>query len=439
MSQNGTKYMDTSAAGGTGGFSVLNTYFFPNLHRIHYAWVICIACTLMIYCNSGITDGMLSVYEPYIIESFGISNTQMSLMLTVKAITSLLAVVFSGIFYKKLSLRLGSLISIILCGSSFVIFAFAKSFLLFLTASVILGIGNGIGTNIPVSTLYGLWFAKKRKLAMSISTFAGSIGLIGLPQLITHIIEGRSMQAAFLLNAGIVFAVMLIVISIMRNSPEEMDLRPYGYTPDATHNDNNEQSDNSCSDKELTSRDWLLLAPAGVAIGIICCTSYSFFTLFLKNECISAHTIAALLTLTGLSVGSGKLSYGYISDKFGSYICNRIYFVSLISGIGLLTFGVRSVYALFPATILMGFGSPLGSIGFVSWAWDLGGHGSAEAIRKMQIALYIGMMTFNFIPGIVADLNNGSYRSMYIFYTLLGIPTFIAIQHLYRSKGLAKK
>ena len=87
----------------------------------------------------------------------------------------------------------------------------------------------------------------------------------------------------------------------------------------------------------------------------------------------------------------------------------------------------------------MGFGSPLGSIGFVSWAWDLGGHGSAEAIRKMQIALYIGMMTFNFIPGIVADLNNGSYRSMYIFYTLLGIPTFIAIQYLYRSKGLAKK
>ena len=417
-----------------------HSYLRSHNKKIHYAWVICIACTLMMYCNSGITDGMFSVYAPFILEKYSISNTQISLLMTVKSASSLRAVIFSGIYYKRYSLRIGCLAATILCGSSFVVFGFADRMPIFLLASVMLGIGNGLGTNIPITMLYGLWFNEKRKLAMSITTFAASVGLIGLPQIITHIIEGTSMRTAFLLNAALVFAVMLIVFAIMRNRPEDMGLKPYGVRtgqPKAI-NDSESKYAEEADDRELSRHDWLFLAPACVAIGIICCTSYSFFTLFLKNEGVSSALIAGLLTVTGISVGTGKLSYGWLADRFSSYICNRIYFGAFISGITLLTIFAHNEYILFIATVLMGFGSPLGSVGFVSWAWDLGGHMSAEAIRKMQIALYIGMMAFNFIPGVVADLCGGSYRGMYMMYAVLGIPTFLAIQYLYRRKGLNK-
>ena len=97
--------------GSVSAAAAVQSHPYLRIHRkkMHYAWVICIACTLMMYCNSGITEGMFSVYAPFILEKYSISNTQLSLLMTVKSVSSLLAVIFSGIYYKRYSLRIGGL------------------------------------------------------------------------------------------------------------------------------------------------------------------------------------------------------------------------------------------------------------------------------------------------------------------------------------------
>ena len=443
-----------AAAGRTSGKTIFG---------IHYAWIVCIACALAIFGNSGITDSMFSVYQPFIMDKYGVTNTQMSLILTVKSITALVSAVVSVKYYRFFSIRTGMLLASLLCFASFFLFGFADAFWEFFMCGVLLGFGNGLGTNIPVCMALANWFEKRRKVAMSITVLAGSVSLMGIPSVFTGIIENVSLRAGFNVNAACVLAVTILSFLLMRNAPSDMGCEPYGVgETDAAGNAAADTAGNAGSgtaggaagkgsgqaagDAEgslaasasergsLEHGDWIIFSAIYIAVGIICMTSYSYFSLFLSHEGVSSHTIAVLLTVTGVSVAIGKFAYGWLSEKFSSYVCNRLYFTALFLGIGAMALFPQNTAILFISVAVMGFGSPIGSVGAVSWVWDLTSHEQNDrAVQLMQICLYIGMVGFNFLPGVIADLIGGSYKPVYIGYALLSLPTFFAIQYLYRK------
>ncbi len=416
---------------------------------IHYAWIVCTACALAIFGNSGITDSMFSVYQPFIMDKYGVTNTQMSLILTVKSITALVSAVVSVKYYRFFSIRTGMLLASLLCFASFFLFGFADAFGEFFMCGVLLGFGNGLGTNIPVCMALANWFEKRRKVAMSITVLAGSVSLMGIPSVFTGIIENVSLRAGFNVNAACVLAVTILSFLLMRNAPSDMGCEPYGAgeaeaedkaaeAAKAAGNGSGQTSGNTAAAVSergsLEHGDWIIFSAIYIAVGIICMTSYSYFSLFLSHEGVSSHTIAVLLTVTGVSVAIGKFAYGWLSEKFSSYVCNRLYFTALFLGIGAMALFPQNTAILFISVAVMGFGSPIGSVGAVSWVWDLTSHEQNDrAVQLMQICLYIGMVGFNFLPGVIADLIGGSYKPVYIGYSLLSLPTFFAIQYLYRK------
>ena len=426
---------------------------------IHYAWIVCTACALAIFGNSGITDSMFSVYQPFIMDKYGVTNTQMSLILTVKSITALVSAVVSVKYYRFFSIRTGMLLASLLCFASFFLFGFADDFGEFFMCGVLLGFGNGLGTNIPVCMALANWFEKRRKVAMSITVLAGSVSLMGIPSVFTGIIENVSLRAGFNVNAACVLAVTILSFLLMRNAPSDMGCEPYGAGEEeaedktkaakAAGNSGSSASAKAAADDtgnagadaavisergSLEHGDWIIFSAIYIAVGIICMTSYSYFSLFLSHEGVSSHTIAVLLTVTGVSVAIGKFAYGWLSEKFSSYACNRLYFTALFLGIGAMALFPQNNAILFISVAVMGFGSPIGSVGAVSWVWDLTSHEQNDrAVQLMQVCLYIGMVGFNFLPGVIADLIGGSYKPVYIGYALLSLPTFFAIQYLYRK------
>ena len=443
---------------------------------IHYAWIVCTACALAIFGNSGITDSMFSVYQPFIMDKYGVTNTQMSLILTVKSITALVSAVVSVKYYRFFSIRTGMLLASLLCFASFFLFGFADAFGEFFMCGVLLGFGNGLGTNIPVCMALANWFEKRRKVAMSITVLAGSVSLMGIPSVFTGIIENVSLRAGFNVNAACVLAVTILSFLLMRNAPSDMGCEPYGAgeaeaegkakAAEAAGNSGSSASAKAAADDtgnagaaatgnagrqtaegaagssaaavsergSLEHGDWIIFSAIYIAVGIICMTSYSYFSLFLSHEGVSSHTIAVLLTVTGVSVAIGKFAYGWLSEKFSSYVCNRLYFAALFLGIGAMALFPQNTAILFISVAVMGFGSPIGSVGAVSWVWDLTSHEQNDrAVQLMQICLYIGMVGFNFLPGVIADLIGGSYKPVYIGYALLSLPTFFVIQYLYRK------
>ncbi len=48
------------------------------MKKMHYGWVICITCTLLLFVTMGTVSNGFSVYLPYIMEEKGLTNAQTS-------------------------------------------------------------------------------------------------------------------------------------------------------------------------------------------------------------------------------------------------------------------------------------------------------------------------------------------------------------------------
>ena len=90
------------------------------------AWSICAACALMFFCTSGLVTNAFTIYLPYILSVNNFTNTQVGFINTIRCLTALFALVFIDKFYKKLDVKLGSFISILLVAAGFGFYGLAK-------------------------------------------------------------------------------------------------------------------------------------------------------------------------------------------------------------------------------------------------------------------------------------------------------------------------
>lgn len=73
--------------------------------RVHYAWVICGACTLMLFVAMGLNSNVFTVYQPYILSRYAFSNTQCSLLITVRCLFSIVGIMTVERICRRFTLR----------------------------------------------------------------------------------------------------------------------------------------------------------------------------------------------------------------------------------------------------------------------------------------------------------------------------------------------
>ena len=59
------------------------------MKRLHSAWGVCLGCTLMLLVCGGLCVNAFSVAQPYILAQNGFTNTQTSMITTVRAVAYL--------------------------------------------------------------------------------------------------------------------------------------------------------------------------------------------------------------------------------------------------------------------------------------------------------------------------------------------------------------
>lgn len=96
------------------------------MKRLHRAWAVCLGCTMMMLVCSGLGVNAFSVSQPYILAQNGFTNTQTSMIVTVRSVMYLLSMFALRFYYKKLGYRLGMALSVLLSAASFALFAVAK-------------------------------------------------------------------------------------------------------------------------------------------------------------------------------------------------------------------------------------------------------------------------------------------------------------------------
>ncbi|MBR5429382.1 MAG: MFS transporter [Firmicutes bacterium] len=402
-----------------------------------YPWLICVSCTLMIFCTVGLCGNTMPIHFPFMISERGFSNTEMSAVTTIRCGLAFVCMGLLPRIMKLVRLRLLPLLSCLVIAASMWLLGEARSlFTLYLAASG-LGVAYGLGSMVGASVLVRNWFSAREGFALSLCACGSGLANLVASPLITYAIENFGLAAALRLEAAAVVVLGLIMTAVIRDEPAQLGLRPYSSQRQAAMAADAAAAVDGRGPVRMSPRHGRLLFLAALFTGPTNITSCSFFTLQYTNCGYSPMVIAAALSMFGLLLTLAKLIYGWCNDRFGVYISNWLFL-----GVSILGNMVVALSPLFPVGVsvfvglgLCALGYPPMMIGLSLWARDLfppeSYTGKVALYQQLSMA---GGMAVTLLGGLLADLT-GSYTPAYLICVALLIFSLASVQFLYRYYG----
>ncbi len=194
--------------------------------KIHYGWIIVGAALILI-----ILDGLLlysfGVFMPYLNDIFNLSRATGSSLFSVRCFVLAFSLVIAGKLIDIYDPRLVIIGGGILAALGMFLSAFVNElWQLYLTYSVMVGLGDGV-FYITSVTIISRWFEKKRSLAIGIATTGVPLSGLIFNAVVAWLITNLGVDRAFMILGGII-ALSTSVSLVMRASPQELGMRPYG-------------------------------------------------------------------------------------------------------------------------------------------------------------------------------------------------------------------
>jgi MFS family permease len=199
--------------------------------RVHYGWVVAAVTFVTLLGASGFrsTPGVLIVPLE---DAFGWNRAVISLAVSVNLVLFGLSGPFAAAAMGRFGIRRVVSVALVLVasGSALTVFMTAP-WQLVLLWGVVVGTGTGAMAAVLAATVATRWFVARRGLVTGALTAASATGqLIFLP-LLAHLAVGYGWQWAAVAVAAGALLVLPLVVLFLRNSPADLDLRPYGADP----------------------------------------------------------------------------------------------------------------------------------------------------------------------------------------------------------------
>lgn len=407
-----------------------------------YRFTICALSTVMVFVCVGLVSNAFSICLPFIIKVHGFSNTQISLLATMKSVTSLLAMFAADRYYGRLGLKKGIALAMLSASLSFFIYGISSTPLLYCAASALSGISYAMGGMIPASLLIRQWFPLKPAAALGIAASGSGIGSVLGPVTLLFLIENFGLSSAFLAQALAVAAVTLPIVALIReNTPEHTGIETAS-VEDFPETEVSSGSSRDCIHggtllhNRLSRREQLRILCGSFLIGVLGLTGFNYLSLLYTSTGHSAATVSFFLSLMGILLIAGKCSFGWIADRAGSFRTAALFCLFLCIGQLLCCFAPQSGRLLFGITFLfLGMGLALASVGLSIMASDFCQVGNyATVLKNYQLSYALGGLVSSAVPGMLAD-RTGSYLPSYILFFILSIALFLFIIPVYRRHG----
>lgn len=408
------------------------------MKKMHYGWVICITCTLLLFVTMGTVSNGFSVYLPYIMEEKGLTNAQTSSLVTLRCAVSFLSMLVIGFYYQKVSIRVGTTIAAAAAGVSFLLYSAAEAYPLFCVGAAISGVSYGLGSMIPVSILINRWFYQHRALALSICASGSGIATIVLPPVTTALVENLSMATTFRIEAVAIFLLAAVIFLALRNQPADKGLLPCGQTQ--AQEAAAQASVNLGPQRVMTRQMWLLLGCASLFMGALANPGFSHLSVLFTSEGFSSATVALIISGTGVMITLGKLVFGETTDHIGGGRSTLLFGGILVVGHVLCCLAFTQSLVLAVLTVLfLGLGYPIATMGPSVWSNDLAAPEQyPTVVRRLQVIYAGGALAFSSLPGILAD-HLGGYLPAYLLFTTINVLSLVCIALSYRAGKTARQ
>lgn len=386
------------------------------MKRPHYAWIICLSGTLMLFTTIGLGVNLFSVFQPYVLEHGKLTNTQGSLLITARSFFVLIGMMTANTLVEKLGLRrTGTLTLALLAFASFLL-GIAHNFPLYCAASGLIGLVYSWGGVIPASLLVKRWFHGRQGLALGIVLAGTGMATILAPVPLTNLVQNVSLKAGFWAEGLFSLVIAALFWLLTRDTPEEMGLEPYGSDAGL----NKPILIHPAPKQKMTPLSWKFVLLTAFLVGAATSLGISNFGVLYSSEGYHPEVVAQLVSCMGLCMTIGKIAYGQIVDSMGTRQSNYLVYAILLAGFALVCLAFTgSVPLAFLAMILAGLGLPLSVVSPPLWARDLCSEDSyAAGLKHIQTSYALGIFVLGSVPGILADIT-GSYVPAYFLFLLM--------------------
>jgi MFS family permease len=316
--------------------------------KIFYGWWIVLATNIICMIGYGTWLYSFGVFFKPMADEFGWTRAMTAGAYSLRSIEGGIASPIVGWAVDKYGSRGVIVVGAIVSGLSFVLMPLIDSLLgFYLIYGIALSTGMSAMLYLPAWTVVAKWFKRRLSLAMALLAVGAGLGGFICAPASAFLIAHFGWRSAFVVLGVVIWIVAIPLAFLVRNSPEEMGLRPDGDAPI----DEAPQEIGHTSHSEPGDPD--LLAPVEYTLGQALRSSsfwmlaLAFFFFGMAHSTVTVHTVPALtdagipVQKAAFSIGLltlvsiiGRLSFGFLGD----YITKRYLFMVAyaLTGAGLL-------------------------------------------------------------------------------------------------------
>jgi MFS family permease len=378
--------------------------------RVHYAWVILVVATLVVFGSLGLARFGYTMLLPPMQTGLGLNVAKAGQLATANLIGYLAMSLAGGALAARYGPRAVIAVGLLLVSGGMLLTGLAGTFGAALAWRAVTGLGSG-ASNVPVMGLLAGWFGRRRRgLATGIGVTGSSFALILCGPLVPWVLASQGSQGwrvCWFLFAGTTLALAVLALAALRNKPSDLGLRPLGAEPDEAAGGPGSGGLNwgSVYRSPVIWHVGLIY----VAFGFSYIIYLTFFTRYLIGEGGYTHASAGrLFMLMGwLSLLCGLL-WGWVSDLIGRKATLVIVYLIHAASFGL--FALWRAPAGFTLSAIL-FGISAWSIPAIMAALCgdlLGPRLSPAGLGFVTLFFGIGQAAAPSVAGAMADAHQGS-------------------------------
>ncbi|UCH35677.1 MAG: YbfB/YjiJ family MFS transporter [Armatimonadota bacterium] len=208
----------------------------PRRH-LHYAWIVLAAGTLIVFGALGLARFGYTMVLPAMQAGLRLDNAQAGGLATANLVGYLALALIGGALAARYGPRIVITAGLVVAAIGMLLTGAAAGFAGAACWRMLTGIGSG-ASNVPVMGLMSAWFAPRRRgLAAGIAVTGSSLALIALGPMVPGILNlygGDGWRVCWFLFAAVTGGLAILALSVLRNRPSSLGLRPLGEISDGT-------------------------------------------------------------------------------------------------------------------------------------------------------------------------------------------------------------
>ena len=336
-------------------------------------WLVAISGFVMVIGSVPLFHAM-SLWAVALEHQFGWSRTQLGLALTLTRVEGGIMGPIEGYLTDKVGTRRMVMIGMIIMGIGFLIFGRVNSLWMFYTAYIVMSMGMGLGSWVPMMTLLNHWFARRRAMAISWANVGSRLGALLLVPAIAWAIEPGQGPLGWSVTASL-FGIFAIAIAfpisrLIRNRPQDYGQGPDGDplvpvegTPSSDEAVGAPSYDNSSANTEFTASQalrtsafWLISFGHGFTSMIIIAIM-AHLGLLLQDHGFPLQTTGWIVAVYTAVAMVFQVVGGYVGDRMPKRMALFIFTTIQAGAVIILTMANDlSTFYLFAVLFGVGFG-----------------------------------------------------------------------------------